>query len=48
MPLQALVDQVAAGRLPIQLGPVFQLDQLPRAHALMEQTSTRGKVVVLT
>jgi hypothetical protein len=40
MPLQELVDQVEAGVLPIQLGPVLQLDQISVAHAAMEQTST--------
>jgi NADPH:quinone reductase-like Zn-dependent oxidoreductase len=48
MPFQALVDQVEAGVLPILSGPVFQLDQISAAHAAMEQTSARGKIVVLT
>jgi NADPH:quinone reductase-like Zn-dependent oxidoreductase len=48
MPLQELVDQVEAGVLPIRLGPVFQLDQISSAHAVMEQTSARGKIVVMT
>jgi NADPH:quinone reductase-like Zn-dependent oxidoreductase len=48
MPFQKLVDQVEAGLLPIQLGPVFQLDQIAAAHATMEQVSARGKIVVLT
>lgn len=48
MPFQKLVDQVEAGLLPILSGPVFQLDQITAAHATMEQTSARGKMVVLT
>ena len=48
MPFQDLINQVEADLLPIQLGPVFLLDQLPIAHALMEQKSARGKIVVLT
>lgn len=48
MPLQELVDQVEAGGLPMRLGPVFPFDQVALAHAAMEQTSTRGKIVVLT
>jgi NADPH:quinone reductase-like Zn-dependent oxidoreductase len=48
MPFQKLVDQVEAGLLPILSGPVFPLDQISAAHATMEQTSARGKMVVLT
>ncbi len=38
IPLQELIDQVEAGVLPIQLGPVFQLDQISVAYAAMKQT----------
>lgn len=48
MPLQTLVEQVEAGMLSIRLGPVFQIDEVPLAHTIMEQTSARGKFVVLT
>lgn len=48
MPFQALVDQIEADRLPIPLGPIFPLDQLARAHTLMEQSSARGKIVAVT
>ena len=48
MPLQDLIEQVETGLLPIRLGPFFHLDQVSLAHALMEQTSARGKIVVLT
>jgi NADPH:quinone reductase-like Zn-dependent oxidoreductase len=48
MPFQVLVHQIEAGHLPIQLGPIFPLDQLARAHALLERSSARGKIVVLT
>lgn len=48
MTFQDLIEQVETGVLPIRLGPVFHLDQVSLAHALMEQTSARGKNVVLT
>jgi NADPH:quinone reductase-like Zn-dependent oxidoreductase len=48
MPFQELVDHVETGLLPILSGPIFQLDQISAAHAAMEQTSARGKIVVLT
>jgi NADPH:quinone reductase-like Zn-dependent oxidoreductase len=48
MPLQALVDQVESGALPIALGPSFHIDDIANAHRAMEQSSVRGKIVVLT
>jgi NADPH:quinone reductase-like Zn-dependent oxidoreductase len=48
MPLQRLVDQVEAGTLSIPLGPVFHIDDIVNAHRVMEQSSARGKLVVLT
>ncbi len=48
IPLQELIDQVEAGVLPIQLGPVFQLDQISVAHAAMKQTRAQREIVVLT
>jgi NADPH:quinone reductase-like Zn-dependent oxidoreductase len=48
MPLQSLVDQVAAGSLPIQIGAVFGLDDIVAAHRTMEANQARGKIVVVT
>jgi NADPH:quinone reductase-like Zn-dependent oxidoreductase len=48
MPLQRLVDDVEAGRLPVTVGRVFGLDQIVEAHKVMETNSAQGKIVVLT
>jgi len=47
-PLQELVEQIAAGRLPIQIGKVFRLEQIADAHRCMEENQAGGKIVVLT
>jgi NADPH:quinone reductase-like Zn-dependent oxidoreductase len=47
MPLQGLVDDIAAGTLPVHVGKVFQLDQIVEAHRLMESNQAGGKIVVL-
>jgi NADPH:quinone reductase-like Zn-dependent oxidoreductase len=48
MPLAELVDQVASGRLRVQIGKVFQLDDIVAAHRAMEENKAGGKIVVLT
>lgn len=48
MPLQDLVDAVAAGRLHVGLGRVFPFDEIVEAHRAMENNSAGGKIVVLT
>jgi NADPH:quinone reductase-like Zn-dependent oxidoreductase len=48
LPLQQLVEQVETGAIAIALGPVFRMDQIVEAHAAMERSSTRGKLVVVT
>jgi NADPH:quinone reductase-like Zn-dependent oxidoreductase len=48
MPMQALIDQVAAGTLPVAVGRVFHLDDIVVAHRTMEENRARGKIVVLT
>ena len=48
MPLQALVDDVAAGRLHVPAGRVFRLDAIVEAHRTMESNTAGGKIVVLT
>lgn len=47
-PFQELVDQIAAGMLQVQIGQVFQLDQIVEAHRCMEENKAGGKIVVLT
>jgi NADPH:quinone reductase-like Zn-dependent oxidoreductase len=48
MPLQELVDQVAAGSLRVAIGKVFQIDDIVEAHRLMDSNKADGKIVVLT
>ena len=47
-PLDELVEQVAAGTLPVQVGRVFKLDDIAEAHRCMEENRAGGKIVVLT
>ncbi len=48
MPLQELVDQIAAGTLKVQIGKTFRLDEIVEAHRCMEENKAGGKIVVLT
>jgi NADPH:quinone reductase-like Zn-dependent oxidoreductase len=48
MPMQALLDDVAAGSLHTQIGRVFHLDEIVEAHRTMEANKGGGKIVVLT
>lgn len=48
MPLQQLLDMVADGRLLIQVGKVFSIDEIAEAHDTMEQNKAGRKIVVLT
>ncbi len=48
LPLQTLLDQVAAGTMPVTFGRVFRLDDIVSAHRLMEEGGAGGKIVVLT
>jgi NADPH:quinone reductase-like Zn-dependent oxidoreductase len=48
MPLDELVEQVAAGKLRVQVGRVFKLDDIVEAHRCMEENRAGGKIVVLT
>ncbi len=47
MPLDAMVGQIAAGTLHVQIGKVFQLDDIVEAHRTMEENRAGGKIVVL-
>jgi NADPH:quinone reductase-like Zn-dependent oxidoreductase len=48
MPLEDLVEQIAAGALHIQIGKTFQLDEIVEAHPCMEENKAGGKIVALT
>jgi len=47
-PLNELLKQIEAGTLHIQVGKVFHLDEIVKAHDTMEKNLARGKIVVLT
>ena len=47
MPLQALLDDIAAGTLKVQVGRCFRLDEIAEAHRTMEENAAGGKIVVL-
>jgi NADPH:quinone reductase-like Zn-dependent oxidoreductase len=47
MPLQELVEQVAAGTLRVHVGRVFRLHDVVEAHRCMEENKAGGKIVVL-
>jgi NADPH:quinone reductase-like Zn-dependent oxidoreductase len=47
-PLSELAEQVASGKLRVQVGRTFHLDEIVAAHRLMEQNQAGGKIVVLT
>jgi len=46
-PLEKLAQQIAAGTLRVQIGRVFQIDQIVEAHRLMEENKAGGKIVIL-
>ena len=48
LPLQALINMVADGRLPVKPGKIFHLNQIQEAHATMESNKAGGKIVILT
>jgi NADPH:quinone reductase-like Zn-dependent oxidoreductase len=47
-PLSELAEQVASGKLRVQVGRTFHFDEIVAAHRLMEQNQAGGKIVVLT
>jgi len=47
-PLDELARQIAAGKLRVQIGKVFHLDEIVEAHRVMEENTAGGKIVVLT
>jgi NADPH:quinone reductase-like Zn-dependent oxidoreductase len=48
MPLEDLVEQIAARTIHVQIGKVFHLDEIVEAHRCMEENKAGGKIVVLT
>ena len=42
-PLQDLVQQIEKGSLRLQIGKIFELDQIVEAHRCMEKTVPAGK-----
>jgi NADPH:quinone reductase-like Zn-dependent oxidoreductase len=47
-PLDELAQRITAGKLHVQVGKTFQLDQIVEAHRCMEENRAGGKIVVLT
>ncbi len=47
-PLDELTREIAAGRLHVQIGRTFHLDEIAEAHRCMEESRAGGKIVVLT
>ena len=47
-PLNDLARQIEAGKLHIQVGKTFHLDEIVEAHRVMEENKAGGKIVVLT
>jgi len=48
MPFDDLLQQIASGELPVQVGKVFRLGEIVEAHRVMEENRAGGKIVVLT
>ena len=47
-PLGDLAQQIAAGKLHVQIGKTFSLGEIVEAHRVMEENKAGGKIVVLT
>lgn len=47
-PLNDLIKQIEEGKMHVQVGKVFHLDEIVEAHRCMEENRARGKIVVLT
>jgi NADPH2:quinone reductase len=45
--LQSFLDAVAAGRMTIPIHHVYRMDEIREAHAVMEEGTASGKLVVL-
>ncbi|KAL8636456.1 MAG: hypothetical protein Q9228_006152, partial [Teloschistes exilis] len=47
-PLDKLCREVKEGRMKVQIGKVFKIDDIVKAHEAMEENKAGGKIVVLT
>ena len=47
-PLEEVVKQIKEGKLKVQVGKTFKLDEIVEAHRTMEENRAGGKIVVLT
>jgi NADPH:quinone reductase-like Zn-dependent oxidoreductase len=47
-PLDQLAQQISHGKLHVQIGKNFRLDEIAKAHRCMEENKAGGKIVVLT
>jgi NADPH2:quinone reductase len=47
VPMQTIVDRVAAGSYKAKPAKVFRFDEIREAHRLMESGQANGKIVVL-
>jgi len=47
-PLDELVQEIASGKLNVQVGKIFRLDEIVEAHRCLEESKAGGKIVILT
>lgn len=47
-PLSELAQQIEAGKLRLQIGRVYHIDEIVEAHKTMDNNTGNGKIVVLT
>ena len=47
-PLEEMVKQIKDGKLKVQVGKTFTLNEIVEAHRTMEENRAGGKIVVLT
>lgn len=47
-PLEELIEQIAYGKMHVQIGKTFRLDEIVEAHRCMEENRAGGKIVMLT
>ena len=45
-PLQALVEEIEAGKLKVTVGKTFKLEDIVKAHRTMDENRAGGKIVV--
>lgn len=46
-PLEEMVKQIKEGKLKVQVGKTFKLDEIVEAHRTMEENRAGGKIVIL-